>query len=163
MRPGATSASWVGATFTSTWRPRRGSTLVSFHAMGMDPGVSSPRNSVSTASDITLNDWNLEGTDRSMVVDVDGDADHIPMTVLSGEPIAGLRRITQAPPTRWQRLCLGDPVGVFILLSVVLGLLLFVYSIPWLASTEAPSTPAPSTLSTPLSSSASLETRSVRI
>ncbi|SHO77516.1 Hypothetical protein MSYG_1856 [Malassezia sympodialis ATCC 42132] len=130
--------------------------------MATDPGVSSSRDSVSTASDITLNEWNLDEAD-TLVIDVDGTTEHIPMAVLPGEPIAGLRRITQAPPTRWQRLCLGDPVGVFILLTVVLGLLLFVYSIPWLASSDVRPTHAGATVSPLASSTASLETRQPRM
>lgn len=107
--------------------------------MASDPGALgalSPRRSVSTASDITLNEWNLDEIEPSVALDVDGDAENIPMSLLPGEPIAGLRRITPTPPTRWQRLCFGDPMGVCILLSVVVGLLLFVLMIPWLAGTD---------------------------
>ncbi|WFD27075.1 hypothetical protein MNAN1_002071 [Malassezia nana] len=94
---------------------------------------------------ITLNEWNLDEIEPSVALDVDGGAETIPMSLLPGEPIAGLRRITPTPPTRWQRLCFGDPVGIIILLSVVVGLLLFVHMIPWLAGADPlpPKTPPP--------------------
>lgn len=141
-RLAATGASWV----LGKSPPRGGRAGVRRlslpYAMAADPGVSSPHDSVSTASDITLDEWNLDDADLSVVVNVDGGTENIPMAILPGEPIAGLHRIRQGPPTRWQRLCLGDPVGVFILVTVVLGLLLFVYTIPWLAGTyETPTQP----------------------
>ncbi|WFD19255.1 hypothetical protein MCAP1_001478 [Malassezia caprae] len=128
--------------------------------MATDPGVSAPRDSVSTASDITLDDWNLDDADLSVVVHVDGGTEQIPMAILPGEPIAGLRRITQAPPTRWQRLCLGDPVGVLILVTVVLGLLLFVYTIPWLASSYDTSTQPAASPSAPIAPTTSVNASS---
>lgn len=90
-----------------------------------------PRDSISTASSITLENVGLDdedyGTERR------DERDDIELDTLFEGPLPGLRRITPEDRTRrW----IHHPQGLAILVSVVLSILVFILLLPWLAGAD---------------------------
>ena len=93
------------------------------------------RDSISTASDLTLDDLDVEQGQVYMSNENEGET--IPLGTFSSGPIPGLRRIVPQPINTRRILCFSfDQRGVFIMVSVVLGMVLFILLIPWLAGSS---------------------------
>ena len=103
--------------------------------------IAEPRDSVSTASDLTIEGWERDRTDP--LWSADGDPEAIPLDEFYNEPFPGLRRLTPLSDRQRQSRWIQDPHGLCIVISVMLGMAVFVSLLPWLAGPDRPGSTPP--------------------